>query len=99
MDKRSRWRTQEQELVARWNAAVARHRDVLAEIALAGGNATSEALVLKADASAEVRQANEEAARVMQKGRLVHIDGAGHNLHHDDLERTVEVLREFLSGL
>lgn len=57
------------------------------------------ALVLKADASPEVRRANEEAAMVIQKGRLVHIDGAGHNLHHDELDRTVEVLTAFLSGL
>jgi pimeloyl-ACP methyl ester carboxylesterase len=57
------------------------------------------ALILKADASPEVRKANEESARVMQRGRLVHIDGAGHNLHHDQLARTVEVLREFLATL
>jgi pimeloyl-ACP methyl ester carboxylesterase len=57
------------------------------------------ALVLKADASPEVRKANEEAAKVMQKGKLVHIDGAGHNLHHDQLQRTVEVLKEFLATL
>jgi pimeloyl-ACP methyl ester carboxylesterase len=57
------------------------------------------ALILKADASREVRKANEEAARVMQRGRLVHIEGAGHNLHHDQLARTVEVLKEFLSTL
>jgi pimeloyl-ACP methyl ester carboxylesterase len=57
------------------------------------------ALILKADASPEVRKANEEAARVVQNGKLVHIDGAGHNLHHDQLARTVEVLKEFLSTL
>jgi pimeloyl-ACP methyl ester carboxylesterase len=57
------------------------------------------ALILKADAPPDVRKANEEAARVMKHGRLVHIDGAGHNLHHDQLRRTVEVLREFLSTL
>ena len=60
---------------------------------------TAPALILKADATPEVRKANEEAARVMQHGRLVHIDGAGHNLHHDQLARTVEVLKEFLSTL
>ena len=65
MDKRSRWRTQEQELVARWNAAVARHRDVLAEIALAGGNAASEALVLKAgQAQAEIAALRRQVARL-----------------------------------
>jgi pimeloyl-ACP methyl ester carboxylesterase len=57
------------------------------------------ALILKADASAEVRAANEEADSVMQNGRMVHIEGAGHNLHHDELDRTVEVLTEFLSTL
>lgn len=57
------------------------------------------AIILKADGSPEVRKTNEEAARVMQKGKLVHIDGAGHNLHHDQLARTVEVLSVFLSAL
>lgn len=70
---------------------------------MATGNSLAEipvpTLVLKADASPEARAANEEAARVMQDGQLVHIDGAGHNLHHDELERTVEVLTEFLSAL
>jgi pimeloyl-ACP methyl ester carboxylesterase len=57
------------------------------------------ALILKADAPPDVRKANEEAVRVMKHGRLAHIDGAGHNLHHDQLRRTVEVMREFLSKL
>jgi pimeloyl-ACP methyl ester carboxylesterase len=56
-------------------------------------------IILKADASPEQRQAQLEAAKVMQKGKLVHIDGAGHNLHHDQLQRTVEVLTEFLATL
>lgn len=56
-------------------------------------------LILKADASPEQRKAHQEAASVMQKGKLVHIDGAGHNLHHDELKRTVEVLKDFLSTL
>jgi pimeloyl-ACP methyl ester carboxylesterase len=57
------------------------------------------ALILKADASAEQRKTHTEAVKVMQKGKLVHIDGSGHNLHHDQLQRTVEVLNEFLSKL
>lgn len=57
------------------------------------------ALILKADASPEIRKANEEAARVMQNGKLVHIDGAAHNLHHDKLEHTTQVIREFLSKI
>jgi len=69
-----------------------RTEDALAKISVP-------ALILKADASSEQRKVHEEAAKVMQKGKLVHIDGAGHNLHHDELERTVEVLNEFLSRL
>lgn len=57
------------------------------------------ALILKADTSPEGRKSNEEAVREMPKVKLVHIDGAGHNLHHDELKRTVEVLTEFLSVL
>lgn len=56
-------------------------------------------IILKADASPEVRKQHLEAAGVMQKGKLVHIDDAGHNLHHDQLPRTVEVLTQFLSTL
>jgi pimeloyl-ACP methyl ester carboxylesterase len=69
-----------------------RTADALAKIAVP-------ALILKADASPEARKTHAEAARVMQRGRLVHIDDAGHNLHHDQLARTVEVLRAFLSTL
>jgi len=57
------------------------------------------ALILKADAPPEVRKQNEEAARVMKNGKLIHIDGAAHNLHHDQLDKTVEVLNDFLKTL
>lgn len=57
------------------------------------------ALILKADASPQARETHKEAVSVMQHGELVHIDGAGHNLHHDELRRTVEVITEFLSTL
>jgi pimeloyl-ACP methyl ester carboxylesterase len=56
-------------------------------------------VILKADAPPEARAAHLEAASAMKKGKLVHIDGAGHNLHHDELNRTVEVLTEFLKTL
>lgn len=56
-------------------------------------------LILKADATPEVRKTQEEAARVMKKGKLVHINGAAHNLHHDKLVETVAVLNDFLKTL
>jgi pimeloyl-ACP methyl ester carboxylesterase len=55
-------------------------------------------LVLKADTSPENRKANEEAVEGMERVKLVHVDGAAHNLHHDDLERTVKEFNEFLSS-
>jgi pimeloyl-ACP methyl ester carboxylesterase len=58
---------------------------------------TAPALILKADARPDVRKRNEEAASVMKHGKLVHIDGAGHNLHHDQRKRTVEELTAFLN--
>lgn len=63
------------------------------------GKIPAPVLILKADTSPEQRKTHQEAAQVIQKGKLVHIDGAGHNLHHDELERTVEVLTGFLSTL
>lgn len=56
-------------------------------------------LILKAGADAEARRDHEEAVSAMQNGRLVHIDGAGHNLQHDELRRTFEEIKTFLSDL
>jgi pimeloyl-ACP methyl ester carboxylesterase len=79
---------------AQWQAmsGTMRTGDALSQI-------TAPALILKADASPEVRKLNEAAAGVMRNGKLVHIDGAGHNLHHDQRKRTVQVLAEFLKTL
>lgn len=60
---------------------------------------TAPALILKADAPPEIRKSNEEAAKVLPHGKLVHIDGAAHNLHHDQRKRTVEELNIFLKTL
>ena len=53
-------------------------------------------LILKADGSAESRKANEDAVKDLPKVTLVHVDGAAHNLHHDDLERTTKEITQFL---
>lgn len=53
-------------------------------------------LILKADGSAESRKANEDAVKELPKVTLVHVDGAAHNLHHDDLERTTKEITQFL---
>jgi pimeloyl-ACP methyl ester carboxylesterase len=56
-------------------------------------------LILKADAPPDARRANEEVVKGMKHVKLVHIDGAGHNLHHDQRQRTIEALKPFLGSL
>ena len=61
---------------------------------------TVPALILKADAPSDVRKRTEEWLEKKNKNvKLIYIDGAAHNLHHDQLNHTVKVLREFLSNL
>ena len=55
------------------------------------------AIILKADTSPEGRKDNEEAVAGLDKVKLVHMDGTGHNLHHDDLPATVRVINGFLA--
>lgn len=63
MDKRKRWREEEERLVARWNAAAIRYREVQAEISSQG--AETEALKLKAQtARAEIEAVRREVARL-----------------------------------
>ncbi len=63
MDKRKRWREEEERLVARWNAAAMRYREVQAEISSQG--AETEALKLKAQtARAEIEAVRREVARL-----------------------------------
>ncbi|MDR8394199.1 hypothetical protein NC796_23830 [Aliifodinibius sp. S!AR15-10] len=37
-----------------------------------------------------MRETHKEAVSVIQHGELVHIDGAGYNLHHEESRRTME---------
>jgi hypothetical protein len=63
MDKRKRWREEEQRLVERWNAAALRYREVQAEASIPG--ADPEALRLKVQtAQAEVEAVRREVARL-----------------------------------
>ncbi len=68
MDKRKRWREQEEAIVERWNAAAVRYQEVQAEIsrqAAAGGEGASEELRLKAEsARAEVEAVRRQVARL-----------------------------------
>jgi pimeloyl-ACP methyl ester carboxylesterase len=59
---------------------------------------TAPTLILKADAQGELRAQNEEVAKLLPKGRLVHIAGAGHNVRRENKAQTIEVLNAFLAG-
>lgn len=69
-----------------------RTEDALSKIKVPG-------LILKADTSPEGRKANEDAVKDLKNINLVHIDGAGHNLHHDDLNRTEKEIVDFLKKI
>ena len=59
---------------------------------------TAPTLILKADAQGDLRKQNEDVARLLPKGRIVHIAGAGHNVRREGRTETIEVLRAFLSA-
>jgi pimeloyl-ACP methyl ester carboxylesterase len=54
-------------------------------------------VILKADAPADVREAQQKAASVMKNGKMVSIDNSAHNVQRDQPDRAAEVIREFLS--
>ena len=56
-------------------------------------------LILKADADAETRKKNEEAAAVLKHGKIVHIDGAGHNVRREQKATLLKALNDFLATL
>jgi pimeloyl-ACP methyl ester carboxylesterase len=56
-------------------------------------------LILKADAAPDVRKQNEEMTRLLKKGKIVHIDGAGHNVRREQKQRLLGALKPFLAGL
>ena len=59
---------------------------------------TAPTLILKADAQGDLRKQNEEVTARLQRGKIVHIEGAGHNVRRENKAQTLEVLRGFLSG-
>jgi len=60
---------------------------------------TAPTLILKADAEGDVRMQNEEVAGLLNNGRIVHVEGAGHSVHRDQKERLLKALKAFLGEL
>lgn len=63
------------------------------------GKITAPTLILKADAPPDVRQQNDETAKLLKNGKLVHIDGAGHNVRREQKQRLLDALQPFLASL
>lgn len=60
---------------------------------------TQPTLILKADAEGDVRRQNEKVASLLPNGKIVHIEGAKHNVRRDQKERLLKVLKSFLAEL
>lgn len=56
-------------------------------------------LILKADAQGDLRKQNEEVTRTLAHGKIVHIEGAGHNVRRENKPQTIAVMKEFLASL
>jgi pimeloyl-ACP methyl ester carboxylesterase len=67
-------------------------RDLFAKI-------TAPTLILKADAQGDLRKENEAVAALLKNGKIVHIEGAAHNVRRDEKQKTLAVLKPFLAGL
>lgn len=57
---------------------------------------TAPTLILKAEAKGELKEQNEKVAAILKKGRIVHIEGAGHNVRRDEKQKTLAALKPFL---
>jgi hypothetical protein len=55
-------------------------------------------LILKADAQGDLRKQNEDIASRLPRGKIVHIEGAGHNVRRENKAQTIEVMKAFLGG-
>ena len=59
---------------------------------------TAPTLIIKADAQGDLRKQNEDIAGRLPRGKIVHIEGAGHNVRRENKAQTIEVMKAFLSG-
>lgn len=56
-------------------------------------------LILKADADPQTKQENERVASLLEKGQMVHVSGAGHNVRRDRFAQSVQLVQQFLKSL
>lgn len=54
-------------------------------------------LIIKADAPPDVRKQNEAVAAALAHGKIMHIDGAGHNVRREQKQAMLDALKPFLA--
>ncbi|MCH2209525.1 MAG: alpha/beta hydrolase, partial [Lentisphaerales bacterium] len=54
-------------------------------------------LILKADDRGQKRQTNLKISKLLLRGKIIHIKGAGHNVRRDQKELTIEAVKRFLN--
>jgi pimeloyl-ACP methyl ester carboxylesterase len=59
---------------------------------------TAPTLILKADAQGDLRKQNEATAALLPHGKIVHIDGAGHNVRRENKPMALETVVVFLDA-
>ncbi|MGJ5819367.1 alpha/beta fold hydrolase [Paludibaculum fermentans] len=90
-----------------WAPSKRRHHPATTQVGMAGRppmteilpKITAPTLILKADAQGDLRKQNEETAALLPKGKIVHIDGAGHNVRRENKPMALATLKAFLAGL
>ena len=60
---------------------------------------TAPTLILKADAQGAERKKNEEVTKLLKNGKIVHVEGARHNVRRDQKARLLKALKAFLAEL
>ena len=60
---------------------------------------TAPTLILKADARGDERKKNEEVAKLLKNGKIVHVEGARHNVRRDQKVCLLKALKAFLGEL
>ncbi len=60
---------------------------------------TAPTLILKAGAQGELRAENQRVAGLLKNGKIVHFEGAGHNVRREAKPQVLEVLKPFLASL
>jgi pimeloyl-ACP methyl ester carboxylesterase len=104
LEKNSRWGRSEIEI---WAESKRQHHPNTAYVSRSDrppmselfAEITAPTLILKADDQGELRKKNIEVTKILKHGKIVHIEGARHNVRRDEKQRLLKALKAFLGEL